>query len=96
MLSDEQFAKATLAAADALKAYRLPVTNRSLNIVVQYGLKYFEVRKLRALPPEKLSSFISVLYNWYPSESVRKRLKFDLIRNNDYSHDKYIGDHIYD
>lgn len=96
MLSDEDFARAVVAAADTLRAYRLPITNRSLNVVVQYGLSYFNVRRLRSLPPEKVTSFINTLYNWYPNDKLRRRLKFDLIRNDEYGRDKYIGDHIYD
>lgn len=79
-LSDTLFAQVVATAITSLKRYNLPVSNRTLNLVVQQALKYVGKRRLRELDDSEFQTVNVLVDSWYPDQAVLRKLKFDVVR----------------
>lgn len=81
MLDDREFSQAVSTAVEVLNSHQLPVSNRSVSMVMTDSLKYFGVSRLRSIEPgEEFDSLLYIIYRWNPSPDVLRRLKFQVIR----------------
>lgn len=81
MLDDKEFSQAVSMAVEVLHTHHLPISNRSVSMLMRDVLKYFGVSRLRCIESgEEFDSLMYLIYRWNPSPEVLRRLKFQVIR----------------